>query len=142
MNEINWNMVIAITGIMSLVMGIFGGLILSATKSIFITKDDHEKDIERINLKLYDGNGITVFVPREEWGDSRKDRERRIDGSQRSICNKIEKLAESIECIKANQNAINKEVSNLVGRFDQSIKQTSDLLYGKLLNSRPTKEGV
>ena len=141
MHEVNWNMVTAITGIMSFVMIVIGGLILSATKSIFITKEDHERGIERINSKLYDENGITVFVPRREWGDSRKDRERRIDGSQRSICNKIEKLSESIECIKASQNAINKEVGNLVGRFDQAIKQTSDLLYGKLLNSCPTKEG-
>lgn len=83
-NGIDWTMVKAMTGIMSFAMLTIGGLILAATKSIFITKKEfkeHECQVERlqnqINKKLYDDKNITIFMPREEYEKDTSARSRR-----------------------------------------------------------------
>lgn len=67
MNTINWDMVIAITTIMAISVGLINGIIVLATKWIFITKKDHEDGIRRINAKLYDKNNLTIFLTRLEY---------------------------------------------------------------------------
>lgn len=99
-------------GVMCAVITIQGGILLAAAKSIFVTKIDHEADVQSINNKLYDGHSVTVFVPRTEWEKSRDDRERRRDNSQRKLCDQIAEIQKSNKEISA-------AVNNLIGRFDQ-----------------------
>lgn len=70
---INWDMIKAITGIMSFVIATIGALILAATKSIFITKKENivtlaliEALSDNIDNKLYK-NGETLFLLRAEY---------------------------------------------------------------------------
>ena len=170
MNEINWDMVGAMTGIMSFIMAIIGGLILAATKSIFVTKKEfkeHRIQIEQLenqfNKKLYDNKGITNFLPRTEyekdeverkdkclaehikiwkelkeitvdlvrrpeWEQSKDDRERRRDASQRSLCGKIDKVTTSIDNMRNEQGKTNESLNTLIGSF----KTYTDLAKKKL----------
>lgn len=150
-NDIDWNMVTAITGIMSFVMAIIGALILAATKSIFVTKkDSKEQEIQigqlehKFNKKLYDTKNITIFVPREEcekckaeikvltssivpraeWEKSKAYRERRIDENQRIVCGKIDKINESIIDMKKEQGNTNELLGALRGSFETYLELT------------------
>ena len=128
-----WTMVATLIGIITLQ----GGILLAAFKSIFTTKAEHEESIKQIMSRLYDDDSMPLFIPRKECKTSNKERERRIDTSQRAICSKIEKIEDSMEVIKSSQNNTNIEIGNLVGRFDQYLMHTSEALYGKLL-SKPS----
>jgi hypothetical protein len=148
--DINWDMVTAITGIMSFVMAVIGGLILAATKSIFITKKDlkeHTAHIEQMehsfNKKLYDSKNITIFitrvefekyrqetqkaistiVSREEWEKSKAYRERRKDENQRIVCSKIDKVTAALNAMREYQGEITQRLSILVGKFEMFISQ-------------------
>lgn len=105
MDNINWDMVKAITGIMSVVMGLIGGAIVLATKWIFITKKDHEDGIRRINARLYDQNNITIFIPRLEY--------------EKDVAEKTQKCRDDLEKIWGELKDI---VTNLVrrGEWEQS----------------------
>lgn len=115
-----------------------GGILLAAFKSIFTTKAEHEKSIKQMMSRLYDDDNLTLFVPHRDCKASNKERERRIDVSQRAICSKIEKMEGSMEAIKNNQNNTNIEIGNLVGRFDQYLAHTSEALYGRFFSKSPT----
>lgn len=73
MENINWDMVKAMTGILSFAMATIGVLILTAAKSIFITKKDNDSTLalikrlsDDIDNKLYK-DGETLFLLRVEY---------------------------------------------------------------------------
>lgn len=148
---INWEMVGVMTGILSFVMVIIGSLILAATKSIFITKEEFresEDQIEQLgnqfNKKLYDNKNLTIFmpreecekcmtelktltasiVPREEWEKSKAYRERRVDANQRVVCGKIDKITASVIDMGKEQIKTNKSLNNLIGSFETYLDLT------------------
>ena len=72
-SQINWDMVKAMTGILSFVMAAIGALILAATKSIFVTKKENAMTLaiiktlsDNIDAKLYK-DGETIFLLRAEY---------------------------------------------------------------------------
>ena len=125
----NWEMIAAISGIVF----IQGCIMIAAAKSIFVTQTEHDSAvksfdskhdlmIKNFDSKLYD-KGITIFVPRKEWAESKIDRERRRDVSQRMICNKMAKMQKSIDEMSRIQNKTNESISHLLGRFEQQLEQ-------------------
>jgi len=117
MDNIDWNMIKAIAGLLAMQ----GGLFLAAAKSIFITKK-----------MLYDRHGITNFVTRLEC-DSRKvgcerhkdELERRKDAATRAMCFKIDNLKKEMdqkhnEVINMRQD-FNKELNELIRKLDVYI---------------------
>lgn len=114
----NWEML----GTLCAICGIQGGILLAAAKSIFVTKRDYEDDMKSVDGKLYDSRSMPIFVTRKEWKESRDDRERRRDASQRALCGKIEKMNISMDEVKSTQNETNLRISNLLGRFESYIK--------------------
>ena len=115
----NWEMI----GIGISVIAIQGGLLIAAAKSIFVTKIEHDGDIKDFNSKLYN-KGITIFVSKQEWESSKTDRERRRNLNQRDICNKMEKMRESMDCFWNAQSKTNESISHLLGRFEQYLEKT------------------
>ena len=126
----NWEMIGVVVG----VIVIQGGVLIAAAKSIFVTKTEHDGDIKDFNSKhdgdikdfnskLYD-KGITIFVSKQEWESSKTDRERRRDLNQRDICNKIQKMRESMDCFWNAQNKTNESICHLLGRFEQYLEKT------------------
>ena len=85
--------------VICIIFGIQGGLLIAAAKSLFVTKK-----------QIYDKNGITIFVTRPEWVESRDERERRRDQSQRYLCEKMDKL-------QLTQDDINKSLNQLLGKL-------------------------
>lgn len=130
-NAINWDMVKAIVGITSLVMSVIGGLILAATKSIFITKADFkESDLKMSQLesnfdkKLYDSSNITIFMPRREcekcMAEIREISSRVI--SKEEIRGTLSMLNSAIEDMRQASGETNERLSALIGRFEIYIK--------------------
>ena len=139
-NNINWDMVQAIIGIMSFVMAVIGAAIVLVTRWIFITKKEFQtfskENSKEISSKLYD-KGITIFmpreecekcmtevkkvtssiVPREEWEKSKAYRERRIDENQRVVCGKIDEITASIKDMNKAHEKTNKSLNNMMGSF-------------------------
>lgn len=150
LQTINWDMIKAMTGIMSLVMAMIGACIVLLTRWIFITKKEFQTFCEingkEINNKLYDKKGITIFmpreecekcraevktltaaiVPREEWEKSKAYRERRMDEDQRIVCGKIDKITESVVDMKNEQGDTNELLSALRGSFETYLKLTKE----------------
>ena len=112
-------MIAAISGIVF----IQGCIMIAAAKSIFVTQTEYDLTVKNFNSKLYDETGITIYVPREEWKESKVDRERRRDVSQRMICNKMAKMQESMDKMSEIQNKTNESISHLLGRFEQYLEQ-------------------
>ena len=115
----NWEIIG--TGVVIIV--IQGGILIAAAKSIFVTKIDRDSDIKDFNSKLYT-KGITIFVPRKEWVESKNEREGRRDLSQRDICGEMQKLRESMDTFWDAQNKTNKSISHLLGRFEQYLEKS------------------
>lgn len=99
-NSIDWDMIKAITGIMTFVMATIGALILAATKSIFITKKENAETLatiktlsDNINNKLYK-DGETLFLLRAEY-------ERDMVATKEHYAIEHTKLQLEIEKIKA-----------------------------------------
>jgi hypothetical protein len=109
--NMNWDMI----GVMIAVAVVQGGIFLAAAKSVFITKNEYEKNVKGWNHRLYDSDNITIFVPRKEWIESRNERELRRDLSQRAVCTKIDKLQESM-------NITNGKLNKLLGRLEREKK--------------------
>lgn len=145
-NNINWDMIRAITGIMSFVMTVIGAAIVLVTRWIFVTKKEFQtfskENSKEISSKLYDKKGITIFmpreecekcmtevkkltssiVPREEWEKSKAYRERRIDENQRVVCGKIDKITESIKDMNKAHEKTNKSLNNMIGSFNTYLE--------------------
>lgn len=144
-NGINWDMVRAITGILSFAMAVIGAVIVLVTRWIFVTKKEFQtfskETTKEINSKLYD-KGITIFmpreecekcmieikkltssiVPREEWEKSKAYRERRIDENQRIVCGKIDKITESVRDMSKAHEKTNKSLNIMIGSFKTYLK--------------------
>lgn len=119
MIEIDWKLALGIVVLL-------GSILLAAAKSIFVTRP-----------KLYDDNGITIFmsrkecekcmteikkltssiVPREEWEKSKAYRERRIDENQRVVCSKIDDITKSIKEMNKAHVKTNDSLNNMIGSF-------------------------
>lgn len=145
MEGINWDMVKAMTGVLSLVMTVIGGIIVLATRWIFVTKKEYISGVNSIDKKLYkDGTSIFVLrseyeieitdirqeikdievdlIRRPEWKESKTLRERRTDETQRLVCNKIDDVNLSIDKMREEINNTNKTLNNLVGRFETYLE--------------------
>ncbi len=118
----NWDMIGVIAGIIV----IQGGVLIAAAKSIFVTKKDYNEDTKILNAKLYDDKSISIYVPRGEWIESRSDREKRRDNSQRALCDKIVNIQNLIAIMQKTQNATNVVIGTLLGRFEQYIKKQNN----------------
>ena len=124
METVNWNMVTAITSIMSIVMAGIATIIVFITRWIFITKKEamffvgrkeYEKEIKKIWVEIKDI--IADLVRRPEWEKSKAYRERRIDENQRTVCLKIDKITESIKDMNKAHEKTNKSLNNMMGSF-------------------------
>ena len=104
----NWEML----GVICLIITVQGGLLVAASKSLFVTKK-----------QIYDSNGLTIFVTLPEWIESKDGREQRRDASQRALCEKIEKMSASMDAVRATQNETNVAISNLLGRLETSLEK-------------------
>lgn len=98
-----------------------GGILIAAAKSIFVTKKEHYEFIKNFNNKIYD-KGITVFVPRMEWENSRHDREIAQDTKQKNMCKKIDSMQHALEEMNKTQNKTNVAIGNLLGRLELKRK--------------------
>ena len=106
MENVNWDMIKAITGIMSFVMAIIGAGIVLLTRWIFITKKEFQifsKEIAKeINGKLYDKkNGITIFLPRQEYEKDVANRTMRCNIEHTKLQIELEKIKVELEKVKA-----------------------------------------
>ena len=102
---INWDMIKAITGIMSFVMAIIGAGIVLLTRWIFVTKKEFQiisKEIAKeINGKLYDKKGITIFLPRQEYDKDVANRTMRCNIEHTRLQIELEKIKGELEKVKA-----------------------------------------
>ncbi|MCK5385942.1 MAG: hypothetical protein KAJ39_02070 [Gammaproteobacteria bacterium] len=140
-SQINWDMIKAITGIMSIAMTVMGAVIVLLTRWIFITKKEfHNKDgetlfllraeykkdmadrkercaIEHTKLQIELEKIKGVLVPRPEWIDSKTGRERRTSKNIEIISGEIQKVYEAIDNMRKENSIINKALNNLTGSF-------------------------
>ncbi|MCK5014033.1 MAG: hypothetical protein KAS66_09445 [Candidatus Omnitrophica bacterium] len=105
MGGVNWDMIKAITGIMSFVMAIIGAGIVLLTRWIFITKKEFqifcEKNGKEINNKLYDKKGTTIFLPRQEYDKDVANRTMGCNIEHTKLQIELEKIKVELEKIKA-----------------------------------------
>lgn len=139
METINWNMVTAITSIMSIVMAGIGTIIVFITKWIFITKKEatllvgrkeYEKETKKIWTEIKSIE--TDLVRRPEWEKSKAYRERRSDETQRIVCGKIDRVYEALDKLGNHQTKNTGILNNLLGRFDiyLELQQTKEITNG------------
>lgn len=141
MADIDWGLLKEITG----VAVVIGGLILAASKSIFVTKKEFKVLLKSVDRKLYREDGTTIYitkneysteigeihkcnkeltaavVPRSEWEKSKEYREKRSDEIQRKLCGQIEKVTASMESMQISQNKTNVVIGQLLTKFETYI---------------------
>ena len=104
----NWEMIAAMGGIIFTL----GCIFLAAAKSIFVTQVEYNDAVKTLHHKLYDENGIPIYLIKTDWEKSKDDRERRHDLVQRKLC-------EQMQAIQKAQGELNTSVNVLISRFDQ-----------------------
>lgn len=104
-HEINWEMVQAIVGFVSLAMAAIATAAVLVTRWIFITKKEfqavNEKTTKEINNKLYDKKGITIFLPRMEHEKDSAKRTMQCNIEHTKLQIELEKARGEVEKIKA-----------------------------------------
>lgn len=153
MENINWDMVRAIAFVVGATVSLIGGLILTATKLMFVTKKEFLDTISQGENKLspkgipiyvpqrdYNKNAdahnsehkriwaeikdmVAIIVPRTEWDKSKAYRERRVDENQQKICTIMDKLSESFKDMQKEQNKTNEVLNKLAGSFETYCKK-------------------
>uniref|UniRef100_A0A6M3JLA4 Uncharacterized protein n=1 Tax=viral metagenome TaxID=1070528 RepID=A0A6M3JLA4_9ZZZZ len=77
---------------------------------------------QNINKRLYDTDGTPIYMTAKKCTEQNLERDKRKDDSTRITCDKIKEVKVSIDKLYVSQNALNSLVSNLIGRFDQYVK--------------------
>jgi len=88
--------------------------------------DENRKRIliveQNINKRLYDTDGTPIYMTAKKCTEQNLERDKRKDDSTRMTCDKIIEVKKSVDKLYTGQNALNSLVSNLIGRFDQYVK--------------------
>lgn len=108
----DWDMI----KVICIIIGIQSGLLVAAAKSIFVTQIKHDLSVIALTHKLYDENGIPLYLIKTDWEKSKNERERRHDTAQRKLC-------EQMQSIQKAQNNLNTSVNVLISRFDRKYEK-------------------
>jgi len=77
---------------------------------------------QNINKRLYEADGTPIYMTAKICKEQNIERDKRKDDSTRMTCDKIIEVKKSVDKLYTGQNALNSLVSNLIGRFDQYVK--------------------
>ena len=91
---------------------VLSGVVLAAAKSIFVLKS-----------KIYDTNGMPIYVPQVAFDKALESKDRRNDLEQRNLLHKIDQLQVAIDITTAAQNDTNKSLTRLLGQLDHLIRE-------------------
>lgn len=119
----NWEMI----GAVCAVFCVFGGILIAAAKGIFATKAEHRELVKEFDSKLYDDRSLPIFVTQKEWDKSKVEREHRQDMNQKTVCNRMKEMKESVEAMCKVQNETHITISSLLGKVELCIEQTTGL---------------
>lgn len=107
-----------------------GGILLAAAKTVFATKDDYKSLLARVdddkkefNHKLYDLNGIPIYMQKIEFAKNIQELSHRNDILELSLSNQISKVTKLIEKIRVTQETINIAISQLQVRNERTLNE-------------------
>ena len=93
LDQINWEMLIAFTVLLTF----HGSIFLKLAKNIFITKPEHELFSKKIDARLYGKNGIPIYVSQANCDRRSNDYDRRSQLVSKATCKKIDELKAEIK---------------------------------------------
>lgn len=85
------------------VLALQGVILLAAAKHLFAERKDLNDFVKNVQaritdtiksfeLKMCDSHGISIFVTKKEWKESKDSREERRDAEQERLCRKIDEV--------------------------------------------------
>lgn len=93
LDQINWEMLIAFTVLLTF----HGSIFLKLAKNTFITKKEHNKLSEKLNARLYQGDGMPIFVPQKGCDRRQAERDRRQTEHVDRTCLAIKELKKEVK---------------------------------------------